>query len=100
MIANPRNRYGNTAVEGLVQIIEYFQVDLVANDLTSDQQSFVLKALRSTSKSVDLFMGLMPSDAVDAARKQIETENALNIKEFPEEAYLNPTPVVGVMRTT
>merc|ERR1712032_1747520 len=68
---NIATQYGNTAVEGLVQIIEYFQVDLVANDLTSDQQNFVLKALGSTSKNIDLFLGLMPAETVAAARKQI-----------------------------
>eukprot|EP00965_Chrysotila_dentata_P056887 1887589-Pleurochrysis_carterae.AAC.1 len=93
--ANAAASFGNTAVESLVQILEYFQVDLVANELTKEQQTFVLKALKSTSTSIDSFLALMPSNVVAAAKKQIEEENELNLKEFPDDAYLNPTPTVG-----
>jgi len=86
--------YGNTATEALIQILEYFPSKLTATDLTREQQSFVLSALTSCSKSIDSFLLLMPADDVRAARAQIEEENALNLKEFPDGEYLN-APVVG-----
>ena len=39
--------YAGTAVEGLVQILEYFPQDLVVNKLSSEQNEFVLKGLFS-----------------------------------------------------
>jgi len=81
---------GQTAVEGLIQILEYFPRDLVANDLSAEQKKFVLDALTSTSKSIDSFMTLMPSEAVAAATRQIEEENQLNLEEYPkDEPQLN-----------
>jgi hypothetical protein len=107
--------YAQTAVESLVQILEYFPDKLVrhasshwnacatrvlrryymclclctraaqsANDLTSDQAKFVLAALKSTSKSIDAFLSLMPAEAVAAAKAQIADENDLNDKEYDE----------------
>jgi len=89
--------YGNTAVEALTQIIEYFPQDLQANDLGPEQKKFVSNALATASKSIDSFLMLMPKDTVDAARAQLEEENALNMKEFPKDELelLNP-PEVGV----
>jgi len=76
--------YAQTAVESLIQILEYFPDKLSANDLTSDQAKFVLAALKSTSKSIDAFLSLMPAEAVAAAKAQIADENDLNDKEYDE----------------
>jgi len=86
--------YGNTATEALIQILEYFPSKLVATELTREQQSFVLSALSQCSKSIDSFLALMPSDEVRAAVAQVEEENYLNKKEFPDGEYLN-APEVG-----
>ena len=81
-------------VESLVQILEYFPRDLVVNDLSPEQTSFVLKALAQTSKSIDEFMTYMPAEVVEAAKQQIVDENYLNEKEYPEDqgAIINPAP--------
>ena len=50
--------YAQTAVESLVQILEYFPDKLVANDLSREQSQFVLAALTSTSKNIDSFLSL------------------------------------------
>lgn len=88
-------QYGNLAVEGLIQILEYFPSSLKADDLTREQSSFVLSALGSTSKSIDSFLALMPVDAVKAAKETVAEENALNDKEFPEDMKMLNPPVVG-----
>ena len=74
--------YGNTAVEGLTQVLEYFPDKLVANDLTREQSTFVLAALKSVSKSIDNFLGYMPQEVVEQAKAQIIEENRLNEKEY------------------
>ena len=81
----PSLSYAQTAVESLVQILEYFPDKLVANDLTPTQTSFVLAALDSTSRSIDNFMEFMPPSTVDAAKQQIVEENELNEKEYPQD---------------
>lgn len=91
-------QYGQTAVEGLIQILEYFPSNLKADDLTREQSTFVLAALASTSKSIDSFLGLMPQDAVQAAKRQVAEENDLNEKEFPEDMKLLNPPTVGEQR--
>ncbi|KAL1527301.1 hypothetical protein AB1Y20_015973 [Prymnesium parvum] len=77
-------QYGQAAVEGLIQIMEYFPDKLVANDLTSEQEKFVIAALASTDKNIDLFCSLMPPAALAAAKAQIEEENKLNDQEYRE----------------
>jgi len=75
---------GNTAVEALTQIIEYFPQDLVANDLSPEQKKFVITALSTTSTNIDRFVALLPPEKVAAARAQIEQENDLNKKEYEQ----------------
>ena len=60
-------QYGNTAVESLIQILEYFPDKLKVNDITPDQKKFVLAALNSVSRNIDSFLTLMPADQVRAA---------------------------------
>lgn len=59
---------GNTAVENLIQILEYFPDKLKVNDMTPDQKKFVLSALDSVSRNIDGFLALMPQDQVTAPR--------------------------------
>ena len=61
-------QYGNTAVESLIQILEYFPDKLKVNDITPDQKKFVLAALNSVSRNIDSFLTLMPADQVRAAK--------------------------------
>ena len=86
--------YAQTAVEGLIQILEYFPDKLSANDLSPAQKDFVLAALASTSKSIDSFFLLMPDEVVAAARAQIAEENRLNEIDFQEieETIVNAGP--------
>ena len=86
--------YAQTAVESLIQILEYFPDKLQANDLTPAQSQFVLAALVSTSKSIDSFLALMPGDAVDAAKAQVAEENSMNQADYDEvgEAIVNVSP--------
>ena len=67
--------YGQTAVESLIQILEYFPQDLQANSLSPEQTKFVLGALGSVSKSIDSFLAFMPDDVVESAREQVKEEN-------------------------
>jgi len=90
--------YGQTAVEGLIQILEYFPSSLKADDLTREQSGFVVAALGSTSKSIDSFLSLMPPDVVATAKKAVAEENYLNEKEFPEDMKLLNPPVVGELK--
>ena len=57
-------QYGNNAVEGLIQILEYFPDKLKVNDITPEQKRFVLAALDSVSRNIDSFLSLMPADEV------------------------------------
>ena len=89
-------QYGNTAVESLIQIIEYFPDKLKVNDLTNTQKQFVLAALESTSRNIDSFIALMPAEQVKAAQAQIDEENALNLAELPEDVTLLNPPTIGL----
>mmetsp|Transcript_15392 Transcript_15392/g.49189 ORF Transcript_15392/g.49189 Transcript_15392/m.49189 type:complete len:232 (+) Transcript_15392:20-715(+) len=86
--------YGNTAVEGLNQILEYFPQDLKANSLTPEQTRFVLAALASVSTAIDKFLAIMPAEPLAKARAQMAEENELNLKEFDGVQYLNPPEVL------
>ena len=74
------------------QILEYFPDKLTANDLTREQEKFVMSALASTERNIDLFLGLMPPAAVDKAKAQIDEENRLNEAEYSE---VNDDPIIN-----
>ena len=83
-------------VESLVQITEYFaDTKLNVNDLSREQQTFVLRALEAASKGIDSFLVMMPPEAVLAAREQIAEENSLNDQEGDEVGLklLNPPEI-------
>ena len=75
------------------QILEYFPDKLVANDLTREQEKFVMAALGSTQQNIDLFLELMPPAAVDKAKAQIDEENRLNEVEYGE---VNDDPILNI----
>ena len=76
--------YAQTAVESLIQILEYFPDKLTANDLTSEQKKFVLSALDSTSRNIDSFLLLMPAEVVEGSKAQVLDENRANSDDFDE----------------
>ena len=84
-------QYGNTAVESLIQILEYFPDKLKVNDITPDQKKFVLAALNSVSRNIDSFLTLMPADQVRAA-KDPSPNPILNPNPNP-----NPNPNLALM---
>jgi len=86
-------QYGQAAVESLIQILEYFPDKLTANDLTREQEKFVMAALDSTNRNIDLFCELMPPPALAAAKLQIEDENRQNDAEYKE---VNDEPMLNV----
>ena len=89
-------QYGNTAVESLIQILEYFPDKLKANTLTPEQSRFVLAALRDASENIDRFMALMPAEVVERARAQVAEENQQNLEEMPkDQELLNAPTTVG-----
>jgi len=94
---NSATMYGNTCTESLQQILEYFPSNLEANSLTPQQSQFVLAALNSASKNIDLFLGLMPEGDVSAAQKQVAAENELNLKEYAEVGELLNSPKVEAL---
>merc|ERR1712039_245450 len=83
---------GNEAVDALDTAKEYFSKDLKVSAITDDQRKFVVKAMKTTRDKLDKFLDYMPENVVTAARKQVEEENALNMKEFVGEdgAIMNP----------
>lgn len=84
---------GTEAVEVLQTAQEYFAKKLEVSGLTDDQRQFILTAMKSTRDKLDGFLKYMPEDVVQAARRQVEEENAQNVKEYAGEAsggIINP----------
>jgi len=84
---------GNEAVETLQTAQDYFAKDLKVAGLSDDQRKFVLTAMQATRNKLDGFLSYMPSDVVQAARKQVEDENDLNMKEFAGDVGTVMNPV-------
>ena len=82
-------QYGNTAVESLIQILEYFPDKLKVNDITPDQKKFVLAALNSVSRNIDGFLALMPADQVETPDPRPQTLPALTALTRPSSS---PSP--------
>lgn len=91
---------GNEAIDALQLVLDFFDSDansLQVTKITSEKQTFALKALGKARERLSAVLGLVPEEAVAKARAFIEYENALNKAEFmqanPGEKYLNPPPV-------
>lgn len=73
---------GNEAIDTLQTAQEYFAKDLKVAGLTDEQRTFIVQAMQSTRSKLDGFLAYLPEDVVQKARRQVEEENELNMKEF------------------
>jgi hypothetical protein len=78
---------GQGAVQDLQTILEYFDSSDVQNlkvggDNMAGKERLVLQGLESARKNLDGFLDFFPSEKVQAAKKLILDENALNYKEW------------------
>ena len=88
---------GQSAVQNLYTIIEYFDSSDVENikvDSLSGKETLVNNGLKSVRRDLDDFLAFFPADVVNDARTKISMENELNFKEFDPSlgAILNPNP--------
>eukprot|EP00929_Paragymnodinium_shiwhaense_P039616 TRINITY_DN20800_c0_g1_i1.p1 TRINITY_DN20800_c0_g1~~TRINITY_DN20800_c0_g1_i1.p1 ORF type:complete len:334 (-),score=86.01 TRINITY_DN20800_c0_g1_i1:429-1310(-) len=82
---------GDAAVETLQTALEYFAKELKVKTLSDEQRKFIQEAMVSCRTKLEDFLSYMPQDQVKAARRFIEDENALIIREYKSEgAILNP----------
>lgn len=75
---------GDEAVETLQTVLEYFSKDLKVNTLSDQQRKFMQDAMKSCRTKLETFLTYMPPDKVKAARKVIEDENEVVIREYKE----------------
>lgn len=88
---------GQSAVQNLYTIIEYFDSSDVENikvDSLSGKETLVNNGLKSVRRDLDDFLAFFPADVVNDARTKISMENELNFREFDPSlgAILNPNP--------
>jgi len=88
---------GQSAVQNLYTIIEYFDSSDVENikvDSLSGKEALVNNGLKSVRRDLDDFLAFFPADVVNDARTKISMENELNFREFDPSlgAILNPNP--------
>eukprot|EP00548_Thalassiothrix_antarctica_P004560 CAMPEP_0194136940 /NCGR_PEP_ID=MMETSP0152-20130528/6879_1 /TAXON_ID=1049557 /ORGANISM="Thalassiothrix antarctica, Strain L6-D1" /LENGTH=123 /DNA_ID=CAMNT_0038833771 /DNA_START=360 /DNA_END=731 /DNA_ORIENTATION=- len=79
---------GQSAVEDLLTILEYFDSSDVQNikvgkkgDM-SGKEALVNQGLASARSNLDGFLDYFPRDKVEAARNRVISENELNFKEW------------------
>jgi hypothetical protein len=88
---------GQSAVQSLFTIIEYFDSSDVENikvDALAGKEAIVIKGLESVRRDIDEFLSYFPQDVLDQQRAKVMEENELNFKEFDPElgSILNPNP--------
>lgn len=88
---------GQSAVQNLYTIIEYFDSSDVENikvDSLSGKETLVNNGLKSVRRDLDDFLAFFPAEVVNEAKTKISMENELNFKEFDPTlgAILNPNP--------
>ena len=88
---------GQSAVQSLYTIVEYFDASEVENikvDSLAGKEDIVNNGLKSVRRDIDEFVSYFPKDTVEEVTAKIETENELNYKEFDPSlgAILNPNP--------
>lgn len=81
---------GNEAVDALETAKEYFGAPLKVSGLSTEQRSFITQAMQSCRQKLDKFVTYVPQDSLELARKRVETENELNLKEYVGEKISNP----------
>jgi len=94
---------GQNVVQNLYTILEYFDSGDVENIKVGSaglagKEAIVLSGLGAARKGIDDFLSFFPRDEVLAVVAKIESENALNEKEFDKElnqgvGILNPKPI-------
>lgn len=95
---------GQTVVQNLYTILEYFDASDVENIKVGStglagKEVIVLNGLQAAKKGIDDFVSLFPKEDVMAVIARIEEENSLNEKEFDKElnqgsGILNPKPTI------
>lgn len=75
-------QYGADAVDILETANEYFGKDLKVVSLTDDQKEFLTNAMSTTREKINNFLSYMPDDAVQSARRRVESENDINRQEY------------------
>ena len=88
---------GQSAVQSLYTIIEYFDSQDVENikvDALAGKEAIVTKGLESVRRDIDEFLSYFPQDVLDQQKAKVMEENELNFKEFDPElgSILNPNP--------
>jgi len=88
---------GQSAVQSLLTIVEYFDASSVENikvDSLEGKEKIVLEGLKSVRRDLDEFTNFFPKDDVDAVKARILTENELNFREFDTSLgqIINPNP--------
>lgn len=73
---------GNEAVDALETAKEYFGTPLKVSGLSTEQRSFITQAMQSCRGKLEKFVAYMPQDSLDLARKRVEKENEINLKEL------------------
>ena len=78
---------GQTAVQNLQTILEYFDTSDVQNikvgsDSMAGKEALVLKGLEAASFKLDEFLGFFPEDVINKVKDKVKAENDLNVKEF------------------
>jgi len=88
---------GQSAVQSLYTIVEYFDASEVENikvDSLAGKEDIVNNGLKSVRRDIDDFVSYFPKDTVEEVKAKIATENELNYKEFDTSlgSILNPNP--------
>jgi hypothetical protein len=83
---NSASLTGQTAVQDLQTIMEYYDASTVANlkvnSMSDERERIVLQGLGSARNNLDLFVSYFPKDQVDIVRRQVQEENDLNRQEW------------------
>ncbi|EJK64619.1 hypothetical protein THAOC_14628 [Thalassiosira oceanica] len=88
---------GQSAVQSLLTIVEYFDAAGVENikvDSLAGKEKIVIEGLKSVRRDLDEFLDYFPKDDVDAVKARILSENELNYREFDTSLgqIINPNP--------
>jgi len=81
---------GQTAVQNLQTILEYFDSQDVQNikvgaDAMAGKEALVLKGLEAAQLKLDEFIDFFPAENVNNVKLLVKQENDLNVKEFDKE---------------
>jgi hypothetical protein len=78
---------GQTAIQNLQTILEYFDTSDVENikvgkDSMAGKEALVLKGLEAAQNNLDQFLTFFPEETVQKVKALVREENELNVKEF------------------